>query len=150
MTKNWLNTRSAGSTKVEIPVHAVGDFAGLGGHAPSSELLARFTVQPPVPPVDPIPKPIAWPPASPGNPSRDRVCHEAPVRHYRHSVPQSGIGLRAADPEPAGLPHLIGDQGRDALLLGVVGGEGDEFLFGVLSKLEHDVLQVQVAEDGMA
>jgi len=60
------------------------------------------------------------------------------------------IGLRAADPELARLPHLIGDQVSDALLLGAVGGEGDEFLFGVVGKLEHDVLQVQVAEDGMA
>jgi len=44
---------------------------------------------------------------------------------------------------------LIGDQLCDALLVGGVGGEGDEFLFGVVGELEHDVLQVQVAEEGV-
>jgi hypothetical protein len=34
--------------------------------------------------------------------------------------------------------------------VGCGGGEGDEFLFGAVGELEHDVLQVQVAEDGMA
>ena len=45
---------------------------------------------------------------------------------------------------------MIRDQLRDALLMGAVGGECDEFLFGVVGDLEHDVVKVEVAEDGVA
>ena len=59
--------------------------------------------------------------------------------------PLGGVRIRGAQ-----LLLAIRDQLRDALLVGAVGGEGDEFLFGVVCELEYDVLQVQVAEDGMA
>jgi len=45
---------------------------------------------------------------------------------------------------------LVGDQLGDPLLVGAAGGEGDEFLFGVVGDLEHDVVKVEVAEDGVA
>lgn len=64
---------------------------------------------------------------------------DASWREQHRDVAQSdllpGVRIRCAQ-----LLLAIRDQLRDALLVGAVGGEGDEFLFGVVGELEHDVL----------